>query len=139
MTTRDRVGVLVGLLAVVVAAQLAGQTVYEIELRGDLSDGDYGFTPDEISARPGDILRFRVRSGAPHSIAFDSTGLARAAKAALNRAMPGRVSQLRGPLLVKEGETYRMVIPRLPSGGYRFYCLTHQVYEASGTLILPER
>jgi plastocyanin len=139
MTTRDRVGVLVGFLAVVVAAQLAGQTVYEIELRGDLSEGDYGFTPDEISARPGDILRFRVGSGAPHSIAFDSTGLARAAKAALNRAMPGRVSQLRGPLLVKEGETYRMVVPRLPSGGYRFYCLTHQVYEAAGTLILPER
>jgi plastocyanin len=137
MTTRDRVGVLVGLLAVVVAAQLGGQTVHEVELRGDLAEGDYGFAPAEISARPGDVLRFRVLSGAPHSIAFDSTGLARAAKAALNRAMPGRVSQLRGPLLVREGETYRMMVPRLPSGRYRFYCLTHQVYEAAGTLVIP--
>jgi len=137
MITRGRVSVLVGLLAVVVAAQLGGQTVYDVALRGDLAKGDYGFAPAELSARPGDVLRFRVLSGAPHGIAFDSTGLARTAKAALNRAMPGRVSQLRGPLLVKEGETYRIVVPRLPSGSYRFYCLTHQVYEAGGTLVIP--
>ncbi|NNG17116.1 MAG: hypothetical protein HKM89_11615 [Gemmatimonadales bacterium] len=137
MTTRGRVSVLVGFLAVVVAGQLGGQTIHDVELRGDLAKGDYGFSPAEISARRGDVLRFRVLSGAPHSIAFDSTGMPRAAKAALNRAMPGRVSQLRGPLLVKEGETYRIVIPRLPSGSYRFYCLTHQVYEAAGTLVIP--
>ena len=137
MTTRGRVSVLVGILAVVVAGQLAGQTVHDVELRGDLAESDYGFAPATLSVRPGDVLRFRVLSGAPHSIAFDSTGLSRSAKAALNRAMPGRVSRLRGPLLVKEGETYRMVVPRLPSGSYRFYCLTHQVYEAVGTLVIP--
>lgn len=137
MNTRGRVSLLVGILGVCTAGYLGGQTVHDVDLRGDLAKSDYGFAPAEISARPGEVIRFRVQSGAPHAIAFDSTGLARTAKAALNRAMPGRVSQLRGPLLVSEGETYRIVIPRLPSGTYRFYCLTHQVYEATGTLVIP--
>jgi plastocyanin len=137
MTIRRQVSAVVGILAVIATGRLQGQTVHEVELRGTLAESDYGFSPTEITARRGDVLRFEVVSGAPHSIAFDSTGMPRAAKAALNRAMPGRVSQLRGPLLVQVGEAYRMVVPRLPSGSYQFYCLTHQVYEAAGTLVIP--
>ncbi len=136
MLVHRRIGLLLGVVALLMAGQLQGQATHPVELRADRAEGRFGFHPLKVSARPGDVIVFRVVSGPPHSIAFDPTGLEGAQVAALNRAMVGRVSDLRGPLLVDVGDAYRIVVPRLAAGTYRFYCLTHQVYGAVGTLVI---
>jgi len=136
MLVRRHIGLPLGVVALLMAGQLRGQSTHTVELRADRAGSRFGFQPLKVSARPGDVIVFRVVSGPPHSIAFDPTGLERAQAAALNRAMVGRVSDLRGPLLVDVGDTYRLVVPRLAPGTYRFYCLTHQVYGATGSLVI---
>jgi len=136
MIVPRQVGLLLGFVSLLLPGQLRGQGTHTVELLADRAANRFGFNPVKVSARPGDALVFRVVSGPPHSIAFDPTGLGRAEVAALNRAMVGRVSDLRGPLLVDVGDTYRMVVPRLAPGTYRFYCLTHQVYGAGGSLVI---
>ncbi len=136
MPTRGQLGLALAALVLPLAGRAHAQATHTIDLRADREARRFGFTPATISARAGDILVFKVGSGPPHSIAFDPTGLARADQTAINRAMTGRVSELRGPLLVSVGETYRMVVPRLTPGTYRFYCLTHQVYGAAGSLVI---
>jgi plastocyanin len=131
-----QIGPLLGVVTLLMAGQLRAQGTHTVELRADRAESRFGFRPLEVSARPGDVIVFRVVSGPPHSIAFDPTGLERAQVAALNRAMVGRVSDLRGPLLVDVGDTYRILVPRLAPGTYRFYCLTHQVYGATGSLVI---
>ncbi|HSM16670.1 MAG TPA: plastocyanin/azurin family copper-binding protein [Gemmatimonadales bacterium] len=136
MLVRCHVGLLLGAAALLVPGQLRGQGTHTVEVRADRAESRFGFHPLKVSARPGDVIVFRVVSGPPHSIAFDPAGLEGAQVAALNRAMVGRVSELRGPLLVNVGDTYRLVVPRLTAGTYRFYCLTHQVYGAVGSLVI---
>ncbi|HXE58458.1 MAG TPA: plastocyanin/azurin family copper-binding protein [Gemmatimonadales bacterium] len=118
------------------AAPLAGQTVHEIRLRGDAKTGRYAFVPATIRAKPGDVLRFVVESGAPHAVVFEGGALPPAAKAALNEAMPRRFSDLSGPLLTVAGAEYRMTVPRLPVGRYRFFCQPQQAYEMRGELVV---
>ena len=69
-----------------------------------------------MTARPGDVLLFRVASGAPHSIVFEGDGLSGPAHEALNGAMAGRSGDLSSPLLTADGAEYRMVVPALPGG-----------------------
>ena len=49
----------------------------------------YRFSPARVTARPGDIVKFRTVSGAPHSIVFEGRGLTEQAHEALNGAMGG--------------------------------------------------
>jgi hypothetical protein len=58
-----------------------------------------------------------------------------AAREALNAAMPGRAGNLSSPLLTRGGE-YRIVVPQLPAGRYRFYCLPHRAYDEVGYLVI---
>jgi plastocyanin len=116
--------------------QIYAQTVHEIEIKGDRDRDRYGFSPARISVKPGDILRFRVESGAPHSIVFDSTGITGADRSALNNAITDRMSLLSGPLLTGEGQVFELRVPSLSSGTYRFYCLPHRAYRAEGEMVV---
>ena len=103
MLVRCHVGLLLGAAALLVPGQLRGQGTHTVEVRADRAESRFGFHPLKVSARPGDVIVFRV---------------------------------VRGPLLVNVGDTYRLVVPRLTAGTYRFYCLTHQVYGAVGSLVI---
>ena len=37
-------------------------------------------------------------------------------------------------MLTTEGSEYRMVVPRVQPGIYRFYCLPHRAYDMRGQL-----
>ncbi len=139
MASHYRDGLVVTILALLVLSfPLRAQAIHTVRLDGEQTRGGFDFTPSEITARPGDILQFEVHAAAPHSIVFQAAGLSTAARAALNGAMSRRVSDLRGPLLVRTGETYRLVVPRLAPGRYPFFCLAHRAYDASGTLVIPK-
>ncbi len=112
------------------------QKVHEITLRGDKDSGRYRFDPATITVRPGDILRFVVATGSPHNVVFEAGGLAPQTRAALNSAMPRRFSDLSGPLLSSVGADYRIVVPNIPPGRYRFFCQSHQAYDMTGELVV---
>jgi plastocyanin len=114
----------------------AAQRLHEIRLEGDPLTGVFRFVPAKVRARAGDVLRFVVQSGGPHAIGFRPAGLGRASREALNGAMPDRLGDLRGPLLISPGTEYRITVPALPAGTYEFFCLTHLAYGMTGALIV---
>jgi plastocyanin len=62
---------------------------------------------------------------------FEAAGLPPDERDKLNAAMPRRAGDLSSPLLT-DGTEYRVVIPALTAGTYRFYCLPHRAYDMKG-------
>jgi plastocyanin len=111
----------------------SAQRMHEVRLDANPAKEIYRFSPDQVIARPGDVLLFRVTSGSPHSIVFERAGLTESAHEALNGAMSRRAGDLSSPLLL-EGAEYRIVVPALPVGTYDFFCLPHRAYDMRGRL-----
>jgi plastocyanin len=127
--------------AAVVAAVMgvhsaSAQTVHIIRLEADPAEDLHRFVPARVTAKAGDVLRFRVTSGAPHSIAFQGATMSPATREVLNAAMPNRSGDLSGPVLATNGSEYRIVLPALPPGRYVFYSLPHRAYEMEGELAI---
>lgn len=120
-------------LAVWAAPPMSAQQSHVVRLTGDAED-TYRFEPAEVTARPGDVLVFRVASGFPHSVVFEAGGLTPEVQAALDGAMPNRSAELSSPLLTAAGTQYRIVVPPIPAGSYEFYCLPHRAYDMRGRL-----
>jgi len=110
------------------------QRTHRIRMEANPDAETYSFNPSRVTARPGDVLVFRVTSGAPHSVVFESEGLSEPAHEALNGAMSRRSGDLSSPLLTTEGAEYRIVVPALSPGTYRFFCLPHRAYDMRGEL-----
>jgi plastocyanin len=125
-------------LACVNVAGVTAQTVHQIEIVGDKDQNRFRFSPARVTVQPGDVVQFTVRSGPPHSVVFDSSGLSTAQRNALDQAIPDRMSLLSGPLLTRQGQVMEILVPQLPAGSYRFYCLPHRAYRAEGELVIQE-
>ena len=120
------------------ATTAEAQRVHEIRLEANPGKEVYRFSPERITARPGDVLLFKAGSGSPHSIVFEGAGLSGPAHEALNGAMSRRTGDLSSPLLTPEGAEYRVVVPALPAGRYEFFCLPHRAYDMRGVLQVPK-
>jgi plastocyanin len=129
---RTAVGSLVLLLSFATLA--TAQRVHEIRMDANPAKELYRFSPAQVTARPGDVLLFKVASGSPHSIVFEGTGLSETGRAALNGAMSRRSADLSSPLLIAEGAEYRIVVPAIAPGTYGFFCLPHRAYDMRGQL-----
>lgn len=116
------------------AATAQAQRVHEVRLDAIPQNEIYRFEPSTVNARPGDVVLFKVASGAPHSIVFEGAGMSELAHEALNGAMSRRAGDLSSPLLTGQGSQYRLVVPPVPPGVYRFYCLPHRAYDMRGQL-----
>lgn len=124
---------LIGLLVSLPAAAYA-QRVHEVRLEANPAREIYRFSPNRMTARPGDVILFRAVSGTPHSIVFEGGKLSGAAREALNGAMTRRSGDLSSPLLAPDGAEYRVTVPALAPGTYEFYCLPHRAYDERGVL-----
>jgi len=124
------------LVTVLAASPAAAQKVHVIRLEAEAESEIYRFVPARVTARAGDVLRFKVSSGAPHNVAFEGGQLSPTAHDALNAAMPNRTGDLSGPILDRVGAEYRLVVPALSPGTYRFFCTPHRVYDMVGELIV---
>jgi plastocyanin len=124
------------LVAAVGALPATAQTTRVVRLEVEPENEVYRFVPARIAVRPGDVIRFKVSSGAPHNIAFEGAELSPAAHEALNAAMINRTGDLSGPVLDRAGAEYRLVVPALPPGRYRFFCTPHRAYDMQGELIV---
>jgi len=116
------------------AVEADAQATHVIRMDGNAEREEYLFAPATVTAKPGDILVFRVAGGGNHGVTFEGS-MPAAAREALNAAMPGRVGNLSGPLITRGGE-YRVVVPKLPAGRYRFFCLPHRAYDEVGWLVI---
>ena len=129
---RSGIIAVVGLLSTVTPG--LAQRVHEIRMEANPEKEVYRFSPAQVTARPGDVLLFKVASGSPHSIVFEGAGLSQTARAALNGAMDRRSADLSSPLLTSEGAQYRIVVPAIAAGSYSFFCLPHRAYDMRGEL-----
>lgn len=123
-------------LAIASSSQVSAQELREVRLVADPKAESYRFEPASTKAKPGDVLLFRVVSGAPHNISLEPGGMSEAARQAWNNALTGRTAELSGPLLVRTGMTYRVVVPTVPAGTYRYFCLTHRAYDERGEIVI---
>ena len=123
-------------LSALLTATAAAQATHVVRLIADKSKDEYRFEPATLTARPNDVIVFRVTSGAPHSVVFEGEGLSPGVRGAINNAMPGRSGDLSSPLLTGLGTEYRMVVPQVPPGSYQFYCLPHRAYDMRGELTI---
>ena len=123
-------------LAIASGTQASAQELREIRLVADPDAESYRFEPASIKVKPGDVLLFRVVSGAPHNIALEPGTMNEATRQAWSDALPHRTAELSGPLLVRTGMTYRVVVPTVPTGTYRYFCLTHRAYDERGEIVI---
>jgi plastocyanin len=113
-------------------AETVAQEVHEIRMVSS-GKGEFRFEPASVRARRGDVLLFRSVSGGPHSVVFQAKGISAPDRERLNEAMPRRASDLSSPLLT-DGAEYRVVVPALTAGTYRYFCLPHKAYDMKGEL-----
>ena len=134
MRAYSRLVIVLGALLVAGVPRAAAQEVHEIRMVA-AGKREFRFQPSVVTARRGDVLLFKAVSGAPHSVVFEGKDLSDDARRKLNAAIPRRASDLSSPLLT-EGSDYRVVIPALPAGTYRFYCLPHRAYDMRGEVTI---
>ena len=123
------------LVACVAAAPAHAQQVHQVKLIHATGDG-FRFQPNRINARPGDVLEFVVETGGPYVVGFEAQDLSEAARELLNEAIPERSGVLRGPVLPGPGSRFRVALPGLPRGSYRFASVTHLAYRMGGVLVI---
>ena len=134
MSAMWRIGLTAAGLTVAIAAAASAQSTHVVRMIANPANHVYRFEPAEVVASPGDILVFRVVSGAPHSVVFEADGLSPGVRGAFNNAMPARSGDLSSALLTASGNEYRMTVPQVPPGSYPFYCLPHRAYDMRGSL-----
>ncbi|HJS48045.1 MAG TPA: plastocyanin/azurin family copper-binding protein [Gemmatimonadales bacterium] len=99
-----------------------------------LEGTSYKYSPAELTIKAGDVVRFHNGSGGPHNVDFWADSIPAGAAAVLNAAMPDRMGELSGPLLVEAGAVYTVSFAGAPAGEYKFFCLPHLAMGMTGKL-----
>lgn len=92
-------------------------SIIEVQLIGDARG--YRFEPAQITAKPGDAVKFVVISGGPHEISFDLAAVPEGSRQQLQFNMPNSTDG-RSPLLVAPREAYTVSLGGLAPGRYPF-------------------
>jgi plastocyanin len=100
------------------------------------ADGRYRFEPASITIAPGDRVTWVMVSGAPHNVQFVEDSVPAAAKARLAANMPDPMSELMGPMLMNDNETYTIPFDGIPAGTYKYVCTPHLAMDMTGTIIV---
>jgi plastocyanin len=96
----------------------------------------FRFSPGRVTVRPGDLLEFRAERGAPFEVAFDSADLDVRSRSLIAAALSRPQGELRTAVLADSGSRFRLTVPALAPGTYRFFCLTHLSYRMAGLLVV---
>jgi plastocyanin len=121
----------------------AGSLLMAVADRKDVRLDNNRFSPNIITARVGDTLAFVNSRGGPHNVQFADDSISDEVHRMIDAAMPDRPKAkwsrdvpLASPLLVLDGETYRVVVPALPPGRYHFFCTPHLMSGMRGVLVI---
>jgi plastocyanin len=114
------------------AAPAATGAVHEVEMHFDGKVGHY--TPAELTIKSGDVVKFVVKSGPPHNVAFWADSIPAGGADVLNRNMPETMASLTGPLKVGIDEAYEISFAGAPAGEYKFFCTPHLTFGMKGKI-----
>jgi plastocyanin len=110
---------------------ITGKT-HTVNMIGD--DKGYRFDPADITIEAGDVIKFIMVSGGPHSVAFDPATIPAAAKVALTANMPNQQSELSGPFISQPNDAYTISFNNVPPGAYPYFCPPHLAFNMKGTI-----
>ena len=116
--------------ATVAAAPITGTTI-EVKMIGDATG--YRFEPANITAKPGDGIKFVSVSTPPHNVSFDPATVPPAAKDQLwaNVAATNGTDGA-SPMLLTANDTWTLSLGNLPPGKYPFHCTPHLAMAMKG-------
>jgi plastocyanin len=92
------------------------------------------FTPADLTIKAGDVVKFIVKSGPPHNVAFNADSIPAGAADVLGKAMAETMAPLTGPMKVGIGESYEISFAGAPAGLYRYHCTPHVPFGMHGTI-----
>ena len=94
----------------------------------------YKFVPDQLTIKSGDQVAWHNVSGGPHNVQFWADSVPAGAKDVLNTAMPNRIGDLNGELLVEPNATYTVSFANTPAGEYKYTCTPHMALKMNGKI-----
>lgn len=92
------------------------------------------FTPADLTIASGDIVKFVVKTGPPHNVAFAADSIPAGAADVLGKAMTETMAPLTGPMKIGIGESYDISFAGAPAGTYRYHCTPHLPFGMHGTI-----
>ena len=111
-----------------------GARLHEIRMIGDTTG--FRLEPTRFMIARGDSVVFRVVSGQPHTLAFDTSAIARNVARALDGRTIHKIERLADPLLLFTGDRYLINFAGLPAGRYPFLCLPHLGRQMTGEIVV---
>ncbi len=115
-----------------VAAAAPTGTIHTVNMV--LENGQYVYSPAEITVAPGDGIRYVMVSGAPHNVHFDSTDVSTAAGAQLNANIPNKMGDMMSNYLTNPGEEVVVSFANVPAGRYPYVCDPHAAMNMRGVV-----
>lgn len=108
--------------------------LHEIRMIGDATG--FRFEPARFTIGRTDSVMFRVVSGQPHALAFDTTAIAMNVARELDARLTDRIEKLSDPLLLFAGDRYLIRFDGMPAGRYPFLCLPHLGRQMTGEIVV---
>jgi plastocyanin len=113
------------------AAPITG-TTHEVKM---VFDGQsYKFEPASLTIKEGDGVKWVMKSGGPHDVAFDEAGIPAGAAEKLKANMPNQQMPLQSPFLMNQDETYTVSFAGAPKGTYNYHCTPHLAMGMKATI-----
>lgn len=133
-------GLVVGVLALLPVAAVVRRMprrdsrLHEIRMIGDTRG--VRLEPARFTIARGDSVVFRVVSGQPHTVTFDTAAIAMNVAREVDARLNDRIGKLSGPLLLFTGDRYHISFTGLPAGRYPFLCLPHLGRQMTGEIVV---
>jgi plastocyanin len=116
------------------AANAPAATGKTHDVNMELNGSKYQFSPDNLTIKSGDVVRYHNKSGGPHNVSFWPDSIPAGAANVLKKNMPNQMAPLEGPLLTEPDAVYEVSFAGAPKGDYKFYCLPHLALGMRGKL-----
>jgi len=92
------------------------------------------FVPAELTIKSGDVVKWVVKSGPPHNVAFYPDSIPAGAADVLNKAMTETIAPLSGPMKIAIGDAYEISFAGAPAGDYKYFCTPHLPFGMHGKI-----
>jgi plastocyanin len=109
-------------------------TVHVVNM--ELTNGQYVYSPVDLTIKVGDTVRWINVSGGPHNVAFYGDKIPAGAEDALNNLMPNKMAPLQGPLMIDSMAVYDITFLGAPTGRYDYFCLPHEALGMKAVLTI---
>ena len=97
------------------------------QIKMELVNGKYQFSPASLTIKVGDVVQFMNVSGGPHNVQFFKDSMPAGAEAVINAAMQNQMAPntMTANYLTDSLATYNVSFANAPVGTYKFTCQPH--------------